>query len=51
MKKISKSKGGMLPDYDFSRGVRGKYAKNSAKGSNFGVKINSMDITALCLSR
>jgi hypothetical protein len=24
----------MLPDYDFSRGVRGKYAARMAKGSN-----------------
>jgi len=34
MKKISKSKGDMLPDYDFSGGVSGKYAKSYAKGSN-----------------
>jgi len=34
MKKISKSNNEMLPDYDFSGGVRGKYAKNYAKGSN-----------------
>jgi hypothetical protein len=34
MKKIPKSKGNVLPDYDFSRGVRGKYAKRYAKGSN-----------------
>jgi urate oxidase len=34
MKKISKSKGDMLPDYDFSAGMRGKYAKSYAKGSN-----------------
>ena len=34
MKKISKSKGDMLPDYDFSGGLRGKYAKSYTKGSN-----------------
>jgi len=34
MKKISKSKSDMLPDYDFSRGVCGKYAKSHAKGLN-----------------
>ena len=34
MKKISKSKDEMLPDYDFSGGVRGKYAKRYDKGSN-----------------
>jgi hypothetical protein len=34
MKKISKSIGDVLPDYDFSGGVRGKYAKRYAKGSN-----------------
>lgn len=31
MKKIGKSK---KPTYDFSRGVRGKYAKRYARGSN-----------------
>jgi hypothetical protein len=34
MKKISKSKSDMLPDYDFPTGVRGKYANSYAKGSN-----------------
>jgi urate oxidase len=34
MKKISKSKSEMRTDYDFSAGVRGKYAKSYAKGSN-----------------
>lgn len=34
MKKTSKSNGDILPDYDFSSGVRGKYAKSYAKGSN-----------------
>jgi hypothetical protein len=37
MKKISKSKSDMQPDYDFSRGVRGKYAKSHTKGSNVAV--------------
>jgi hypothetical protein len=27
----------MLPEYDFSNGVRGKYAKRYAKGSNIVV--------------
>lgn len=34
MKKTFKSTTDILPDYDFSSGVRGKYAKNYAKGSN-----------------
>lgn len=34
MKKISKSECDLLPDYDFSKGIRGKYAKSYAKGSN-----------------
>jgi len=34
MKKNSKHTGDLLPDYDFSRGVRGKYARQYAKGSN-----------------
>ena len=34
MKKIPKAKGAMLPSYDFSHGMRGKYAKAFAKGSN-----------------
>jgi hypothetical protein len=34
MKKISKSVSDVLPDYDFSGGLRGKYAKRYAKGSN-----------------
>ena len=34
VKKISKSKGDMLSDYDFSAGVSGKYAKSYTKGSN-----------------
>lgn len=34
MKKISKSDMDISPDYDFSQGVRGKYAKRYARGSN-----------------
>jgi len=33
MKKISKNDE-MLPEYDFSKGVRGKYAKRYEKGTN-----------------
>jgi hypothetical protein len=34
MKKPSKSSADILADYDFLGGVRGKYAKRYAKGSN-----------------
>ena len=34
MKKQTKSSREMLPEYDFSRGVRGKYAKACARGTN-----------------
>jgi hypothetical protein len=34
MKKISKSQPDMLPEYDFSKDVRDKYAKRYAKGTN-----------------
>ena len=36
MKKENKARanGDMLREYDFSRGVRGKYAKQYARGSN-----------------
>lgn len=36
MKKVIYRKGqaDMLPEYDFSNGVRGKYAKRYAEGSN-----------------
>ncbi len=34
MKKTSKSSNEILAHYDFSKGVRGKYAKRYAKGSN-----------------
>ena len=32
--KKNKKHVGMLPEYDFSKGVRGKYAKRYAAGSN-----------------
>jgi hypothetical protein len=34
MKKTSKPKTESMPEYDFSRGIRGKYARRHAKGSN-----------------
>ena len=34
MKKIFNSRSDILHNYDFSAGVRGKYAKRYAKGSN-----------------
>ncbi len=39
MKKVSKSQRDpdMLDEYDFSKGVRGKYVKRLAAGSNFVV--------------
>ena len=33
MKRVSE-KDEMLPEYDFSKGIRGKYAKRCAKGTN-----------------
>jgi len=33
MKKVTKDNA-MLPEYDFSQGVRGKYAKRYSKGTN-----------------
>jgi hypothetical protein len=33
----AKRKADMLPEYDFSGGVRGKYAANYAKGTNIVV--------------
>lgn len=35
----------ILPEYDFSNGVRGKYAKRYAKGSN--IVILSPDVSAV----
>ena len=34
MKKRREKNNEMLPEYDFSQGVRGKYARRYAKGSN-----------------
>lgn len=34
MTKTSKPTGDILPDYDFSGGLRGKYVRRYAKGSN-----------------
>ena len=34
MKKRREKSNEMLPEYDFSQGVRGKYARRYAKGSN-----------------
>jgi hypothetical protein len=33
-KKVPRRSGEMLPEYDFSGGVRGKYAKRYAEGTN-----------------
>ena len=40
MKKVAKKKRapGMLDEYDFSKGVRGKYAKRYAEGTNVVVR-------------
>jgi hypothetical protein len=37
MKKLTKKRQEMLPQYDFSHGVRGKYAKRFAAGTNLVV--------------
>lgn len=37
MKRAREKNSEMLPEYDFSRGVRGKYAPRYAKGSNIVV--------------
>jgi hypothetical protein len=34
MKKLREKNNEMLPEYDFSQGVRGKYARRYARGSN-----------------
>ncbi len=34
MKKKEKKHDALLPEYDFSNGVKGKYAKKFAKGNN-----------------
>ncbi len=47
MKKAAKSraKEELLPEYDFSTGVRGKYAKRYAEGTN--VVVLSPDVAAV----
>ena len=45
MKKAKKSKDDMLPEYDFSKGVRGKYAKRYAEGTN--VVVLDPDVAAV----
>ena len=47
MKKAAKSKTDreMLKEYDFSKGVRGKYAKRYAEGTN--VVVLSPDVAAI----
>ncbi|MCI0682511.1 MAG: hypothetical protein L0Y71_10425 [Gemmataceae bacterium] len=44
MKRTSKSEREMLDEYDFSEGVRGKYAKRYAQGTN--VVVLDPDIAA-----
>ena len=34
MKKAPEKNNEMLPEYDFSKGIRGKYAQRYARGSN-----------------
>ena len=34
MKKAREKDNGMLQEYDFSKGIRGKYARRYARGSN-----------------
>jgi hypothetical protein len=36
-KKIDNNNDEMLKEYDFSKGIRGKYAKQYAKGTNIAV--------------
>lgn len=37
MKKANREKTGMLPEYDFSKGIRGKYAGHYRQGTNIVV--------------
>lgn len=43
MKKSTTKKPDLLPEYDFSKGVRGKYAERYAKGTN--VVVIDRDLT------
>jgi hypothetical protein len=46
MKKLTRERRpDMLPEYDFSKGVRGKYAKQYAEGSN--VVVLSPDVAKI----
>ena len=45
MKKSTRGKVGMLPEYDFSKGVRGKYAKQYRQGTN--IVILEKDVAAM----
>ena len=46
MKKLARERrSDMLPEYDFSKGVRGKYAKRYAEGSN--VVVLSPDVAKI----
>lgn len=45
MKKTAKRKTDMLPEYDFSKGVRGKYAKRYGQGTN--IVILEKDVAAM----
>ena len=45
MKKVDKEKREMLPQYDFSKGVRGKYSRQYRKGTN--IVILEKDVAAV----
>ena len=45
MKKVNRAKREMLPLYDFSKGVRGKYARQYRQGTN--VVILERDVAAM----
>ena len=45
MKRVNKEKREMLPQYDFSKGVRGKYARQYRKGTN--IVILEKDVAAM----
>lgn len=45
MKKPSKRKPDILPEYDFSKGVRGKYARQYRQGTN--IVILEKDVAAV----
>lgn len=45
MKKTARGQMDMLPEYDFSKGVRGKYAKQYRQGTN--IVILEKDVAAM----